>query len=394
MITDYKPKLYIPALTSLRAIAAFMVFLHHFNFLPTFDNTFLHLFYFQGYAGVSLFFILSGFLIHRNYIRNLSAPVSALGRNSTTKFLKTYFLNRFARVYPMYFIILVITFVSYGVTNYYQWGIHLTLLKGFSNAHKFSGVATAWSLTVEECFYFLFPILALARIKKIPYLILLILIYLLGWFLFYVGDYHQFEGFFYPEQFVLLYTFFGRAFEFILGMLVSELILTNKIKNFKNPVYTYTGIIFSFATIVALTFIAFYSRVTENEKQVVAMFTSEGLLVHNFILPIGFALIILGLATENSRLQNFMSLPVFELFGRSSYIFYLLQAGVFQMYLTYYLPNPENYIIFISMLVTSITLFLFVEDPLNRLIRGQKNVYIEFKKLLVFKKLAAKKQSS
>lgn len=384
MMMDTKLKQYIPALTSLRAIAAFMVFLHHFNFLPTFDNTFLRLFYFQGYVGVSLFFILSGFLIHRNYIQNLNS----LDKNSITKFLKNYFLNRFARVYPMYFLILIITFASYGVTSLYHWSIHLTFLKGFSNMHKFTGVATAWSLTVEECFYFLFPILALARIKKIPYFALVLTTYLTGWILFKIGDYYQFEGFLYPEQFVILYTFFGRCFEFFLGMLVSELLMKNKVKIFAKPIYTLSGILFSFTIIITLTLIASNYHTGPNDQQIVAMFTPEGLIIHNFILPMAFALTILGLATEKSKLHDLMGLPIFQLFGKSSYIFYLLQAGIFQMYLTRYLKNPENIVIFISMTITSIILFLFIEDPINRLIRRNKNVFIELKKLLF------KKQSS
>ena len=371
------PKKYLPALTSLRAIAAFMVFLHHFNILPTFDNIYLQLFYFQGYVGVSLFFILSGFLIHRNYIQSLQT----FNLKLNFKFLKTYFLNRIARVYPMYFIILVVTFMTYGVSSYYLWAIHLTLLKGFSSTHLFTGVATAWSLTVEECFYFLFPLMALARGRKVPYLVLLGLIYGLGWLLFQAGDEQQFEGFLYPERFVMIYTFFGRGFEFLLGMLISELVLKNKVKIFARPVFTVTGIVLSAVTMLALTLIAYNHRTGELDSKVVAMFFTEGLLVHNFILPIGFALIILGLATEKSKLHDLMGLPVFQLFGKSSYIFYLLQAGVFQMYLVRWLKTPQNLTIFISMLVTSVFLFLLVEDPLNRTIRRQPNVFIELKKL-------------
>lgn len=382
MIAENKIKFYIPALTSLRAIAAFMVFLHHFNFLPTFNNVFLSLLYFQGYVGVSLFFILSGFLIHRNYNQNFCTREPAVFFG----FLKTYFRNRFARVYPMYFLILVATLLTYRVTGLYQWGLHLTLFKGFSNIHKFAGVATAWSLTVEECYYFLFPVIALLRFRKTPYLLLLVAIYILGWLLNETGEYHRIEGFFYPDQFVMIYTFFGRAFEFFLGMLVSELILNGRLKKFARPVYTLSGIGLSLFTIIGLTVIAYSARTSPADLQVVAMFSPAGLVVHNFILPLGFALLILGLALEKSKLHNLLSLPIFQVFGKSSYIFYLLQAGVFQMYLVKYLNRPGNITIFIMMLITSVTLFLLVEDPLNRLIRGQKNPIFELNKFFSFRK--------
>ena len=54
-----------PSLTGIRAIAAYMVFIHHYN---TFANKGLHDFFGEFHIGVTLFFVLSGFLIaHRYY---------------------------------------------------------------------------------------------------------------------------------------------------------------------------------------------------------------------------------------------------------------------------------------------------------------------------------------
>ena len=56
-----KSNSYIPALTGVRAIAAFLVFFHHFNQL---DFPFpLRRTFNEFHMGVTMFFLLSGFLI-------------------------------------------------------------------------------------------------------------------------------------------------------------------------------------------------------------------------------------------------------------------------------------------------------------------------------------------
>ncbi len=165
-------KNYIKSLTSLRAIAAFMVFIHHFNFLPDFGSQFLKIFYFQGFAGVSLFFVLSGFLIHKNYSDKLKLEL---------KDILKYFINRFARIYPMYFIILCLSTLAYsGERTLFKLFANFTLLKGLSSDLLFSGVATAWSLTTEEFFYIAFPFIIYYLRRNVSLLKMLLYIYLIG----------------------------------------------------------------------------------------------------------------------------------------------------------------------------------------------------------------------
>lgn len=373
MSKNLKTLAYLPALTSLRAIAAFMVFLHHKNFIPSFDNQFADIFIFQGYTGVSLFFVLSGFLIHRNYIQKIG--------DLSLNFLKTYFVNRFARVYPMYFLILVVTLLHYNNVNTFFWFLQLSLLKGLSDFYKFTGVATSWSLTVEECFYLFFPFLALARNKKISYFILLAGIYLLGYGLLQIGMHYNYLGFLKPFTFMSLYTFFGRAFEFILGMWASELVLNNKIKVQARAWYTYAGALSVVFTLLILTYIAWTYRKDAHDFQIVAMFYREGFWVHQFLLPIACTVLIIGLSTEKSWLEKVMSYDFFQLLGKSSYVFYLLQGGIFYLYFDSYFPGAENILLFLAMVLVSVLMFLILEDPLNRLIRRKENIFYELKKI-------------
>ena len=56
---------YIPALTGIRAVAAYVVFLHHLSFFN--NGTLLWQFTNEGHIGVTIFFVLSGFLITLRY---------------------------------------------------------------------------------------------------------------------------------------------------------------------------------------------------------------------------------------------------------------------------------------------------------------------------------------
>src|SRR5689334_14754720 len=86
-----------PALTGIRAVAAFMVFFHH---LPLWlkPNVFIGL-QLTFYDGVTLFFVLSGFLITYKYFDKLQA---------SRGWIRYYFVNRFARIYPVYFLLLTV----------------------------------------------------------------------------------------------------------------------------------------------------------------------------------------------------------------------------------------------------------------------------------------------
>lgn len=82
---------YIPALTSLRFYAAVLVFLFHYVPRdPAAESMLLNVLN-HGYAGVSFFFVLSGFILAFNY---MGTNWSEAGR------WRKYLLRRFTRIYP------------------------------------------------------------------------------------------------------------------------------------------------------------------------------------------------------------------------------------------------------------------------------------------------------
>jgi peptidoglycan/LPS O-acetylase OafA/YrhL len=116
-----------------------------------------------GWSGVSLFFVISGFCIHYSFLKH---EAGSPGK----PFLKQFFWKRFWRIYPPYFITLVVFFYlmfrhpETGPTAGNFW-LHLLLVHNFS-AGAFIGINPAfWSLAVEMQFYLLFPLVLMLRHK-------------------------------------------------------------------------------------------------------------------------------------------------------------------------------------------------------------------------------------
>lgn len=142
----------IPALDVLRGIAVLLVVLSH---LPeSFHGPkvlFLRLFFQIGHLGVELFFVLSGFLITRILLDYASNGYS----------LKTFWIRRAVRIFPIYYLtIAACLFLLEGTPIVWP-------LLYATNIHSLSGgnngaLAHTWSLSLEEQFYLVWPILVFA----------------------------------------------------------------------------------------------------------------------------------------------------------------------------------------------------------------------------------------
>jgi len=137
---------YLPALDGLRAIAVLMVMCFH-----------LHLNGWSlGWAGVPLFFVLSGFLITSIL---LSARAQPLG-----SYLSTFYLRRSLRIFPLYYGYLAVNAVLMTVIGQpldeYWW--YLSYLQNYQmalerNSYWPGVVGHTWSLAIEEQFYLVWP---------------------------------------------------------------------------------------------------------------------------------------------------------------------------------------------------------------------------------------------
>lgn len=167
-----KDKIYFPNLNGIRAIAAIMVIIHHIEqFLGIMGkpNYFENPIIMQiGKLGVTLFFVLSGFLI--------SYLLFAEEKKERTIFIKEFYIRRILRIWPLYYLII---FLSFFILPNIEWfylpqfwepiqqhlGLYLSLFLLFlPNLALSKGVilpygSQSWSVGVEEQFYLIWPVL-------------------------------------------------------------------------------------------------------------------------------------------------------------------------------------------------------------------------------------------
>lgn len=166
-VYDVGPRL--DGLTGLRFLAALWVVLFHAKpaFLPGWDGPLANLAG-MGFAGVGLFFILSGFVLgHRYGGRGVAESSGYVG----------FMVARFARVYPVYLVGLAVTAPQFWRDIAYQaaQGPHGMLRTGGLTALRHLGLMQSWapwsacqwncpgwSLSSEIFFYALFPLVGVA----------------------------------------------------------------------------------------------------------------------------------------------------------------------------------------------------------------------------------------
>lgn len=351
-------KVHYDALTGMRAIAAIMVFVYHNRKYWREDLPWpIMRFISEWHIGVTIFFVLSGFLLAYRY---QDSPLQ-----SSKDYLK-YILLRVARIFPMYWMLLSAYFLdpfySKSVTTYF---LQYSLLYPLYQQYALTGITQAWSLSVEFFFYLFSPFLFLLLRRKwqicIGFLILLFLLsYGIGYGL--TAYNNNPKGFLYPLNFILGNTFFGRSLEFFFGMLLAFIMKINPklipITRIKKPTL-YAG----FGIIISIIGIAFFAR----NNFVHGVEKWEGRLIHETILPISIALFLFGLMTEKTWISRFLSTKFLILLGNASFIFYLIHISYFNLKLKSYIYLPDRN--FVLLWLCSIIIYYSLEKPLYKLCR-------------------------
>lgn len=161
---------YRAEIDGLRAIAVLSVVIFHF-----FPQLLLN-----GYLGVDIFFIISGFLISTQLL-------NASTNNKFIHIIKLFYKKRIKRLFPALFFFLTITYVFFKlfflekdiisfenslIASYTFWANFHFLMDGgyFGGNDKLKPLLHIWSLSVEEQFYLIFPFflfISLGITKKI-----------------------------------------------------------------------------------------------------------------------------------------------------------------------------------------------------------------------------------
>jgi len=153
---------YMPQLDSLRTIAVLFVMIGHYfpkdmwiNYIP------------NGNIGVTLFFVLSGFLISQILLNNKNSISD--GKTTKIRSFRDFYIRRTLRIFPIYYILLAILFVIgfLNIRPYIIWYLMYSSNFLFYFLKTFEGqLAHTWTLAVEEQFYLLWPFIILLFPKK------------------------------------------------------------------------------------------------------------------------------------------------------------------------------------------------------------------------------------
>lgn len=382
-------KQYIPSLTGVRGLASILIFFHHFNqedFPPLLFRV-LNEFHFP----LSMFFVLSGFLICLRYYDNVEL---------SSKWMRKYLKNRIARVYPIYLILTIVVFLYAWIANdnsIYNgknspltlFIMNITFLRGFFDDMKFTGIAQGWSLTVEECFYFSAPVFfILIKRSKAYFIIAPMVITIFGIVLVFIFKNVDFYGFFNSFKFLFISTFLGRTFEFFAGMVLAMIIrkADDSVSNFS--LYTWLGILG-----IAATNLIMINQPISKEVPF-ALYQPIGIFTNNVLLPIAIATFFYGLIKEHSVIKSILGSKIGELVGKSSYILYLIHLGFLSKLTSDWLHNAaDNFYVWLDknnywwlsehlnytalvllshlfiLTIISIILYKFIEEPINLYIR-------------------------
>jgi peptidoglycan/LPS O-acetylase OafA/YrhL len=152
-----------PLFDSLRAMAALSILALHSAILAgaSTPGAALGRYVAKLDVGVPIFFVISGFLLYRPFVKARYLAVPSPGAAG-------YAWRRFLRIVPAYWVALtVILIVFHGAFTPRSVVTYYGFLQIYDKGHAGGGIAQAWTLCVEVTFYALLPLWA-AAMRRLP----------------------------------------------------------------------------------------------------------------------------------------------------------------------------------------------------------------------------------
>ncbi len=248
-LNDQKPQGTIAPLDGVRALAFLLVFDFHINHAGVWgdgNNPWISALFSVGRTGVTLFFILSGFLLFLPYTQ-------ALLFEKDWPPPKIYYIRRILRIFPAYFfsLFILVMFTQPSFIQPHNWRLFvhfLTFTMGYSNSGLING--PYWTLAVEFQYYLILPLIALGilgltrlvRPEKRLWVIVGSLIAMIIWGLVtdYYGAYfvsHPDQTFLIPRPLlnVVLFVVYGDHSKFLEDFAVGMLIAVGYLSIMNSP---------------------------------------------------------------------------------------------------------------------------------------------------------------
>ncbi|CAD5693658.1 DNA injection protein [Escherichia coli] len=347
----------IHSLTSLRMFAALGVFVSHLGILSQSSISQFNIaskYFFNGYVGVTFFYILSGFIINYSFSKHM-----AEGSFSN----KDFIVFRLARLFPVHIVSLICVLAIFGYMNNFEAAnkealiYNALLMQSFipSSDYYFSFNPVSWSISCEMFFYLSFCFIVRFKSKHLLAVLLLVLI---------VNVYFLSNPPVNISQHWLFYINpFFRIGDFIIGVLICRLFLDKKL----NPKPT----VCSSMEIGSLLFLAVTVYVATN--YVLYMNIKYDILY----IPC-MAAIVIAFAFDGGVISKMLSNRYFILLGEASFSFYMFHWMIVSKLIEIMQPDKDNvhevmiYIASCLMLsiFVSIVSFKLIEMPANKLIRN------------------------
>lgn len=387
-----KGKRVLPALTGMRFLLGFWVVAYHqahtidgvFSFVAV--RSLLH----TGYTAVSVFFILSGFVLTYNY---------DLEKLNTKATIRKFAVARFSRIYPAYFagIALLIPLAIYrlivGMPIDSTGGLeslllNLTLLQAWIPEAALTWNYPGWSLSNEAFFYALLPfigaffyrlgakdrrVIAGSSIPVARFTVFAATLWLLAMALPLVTVLLPVYGFgdapatvsdfgasgVWPQ--VVRYDPLLRLPEFCMGILLARLYRAIPEKHW----------LWNRGAWLYLPGIGIALAVLMNGERIPYP------LIHNGLLAPVYAMAILGLALGGGPLARWLSMPAMIFLGNASYSMYILHAPLYtwlKLLFTRLFELPAEgvvwFVCYLIVVTTVASVFYWgVEEPLHKWVR-------------------------
>lgn len=333
----------IHSLTSLRFFAAMGVFLHHLGYLNHSSIPWVKeaaRYFFNGYSGVTFFYILSGFIISYSYKNHREK-----GRFDKKDFLAF----RLVRLFPVHLLALLSMLYLFGqiqqpalldmpvlLSNIFLYNSFVPDLH-----YVFSFNPVSWSISCEIFFYISFCVLVVLNTSALCSLFLFIIaanIYFLMNPQVVVSDYWLF----YVNPFF-------RISDFIAGMLIYRAFSLFK----SRPSYK-CG---TFMEVFALAALAFTVYISTN-------YISNYSLRYGLLFVPAMILMVAAFSLNSGAISKALSNKYLTLLGEASFSFYMFHWIVINKVYETQIPDINK----ISSILTHVFLSLFIAITLSILI--------------------------
>ncbi len=355
----------IESLSGIRALAIILVLFRHGvkgaleKFNINIDSPFV-IFMINGWSGVDLFFVLSGFLIGY-HLHNRWPSKSSNFEN----FIRSYVYKRCIRILPVYYasigIVLLLPASIYSINSHnitYDLAIHSVFLQDYLGSNF---IVSLWSLASEIKFYILAPFIIYCFLKVNNKLLLIIALTIICLILYsqYIAlteelDFISYSHFFWEFRAPFHYAFLGLFIGIILATFYTRGGIPLWIKNEGNIV-----VLFSLASLIFI--LSSQSYASDNANWTLTI----------FIIAISIALyslLILGAIYSKSVINKILSSKISHFISKISYPLYAIHMVVIPCSLKFSNSILQFIVIYIlSSVLSAYILHICIENPLMKL---------------------------